>query len=75
MVRQTWIFEYLKMYKISDKIINFISNDLKNWKVELTVKGKTLAEVKIQKRIFHGSSLLPLLFVMPLNYVLKKYTG
>ena len=35
------------MYKISDKIITFITNTMENWKVELIVGGQTLAEVKI----------------------------
>ena len=48
-----------------------------NWKVELT-GGKTLAEVKIQKGIFQIDALSPLLYViamMPLSYILRKYTG
>ena len=34
------------MYKISDKIIKFITENMKNWKVELTAEWKTLVEVK-----------------------------
>ena len=48
------------------------------WKVELTAGEKSLVEVKIQGEIFLEYELLPLLFVivmMPLNYILKKYTG
>ena len=48
-----------------------------NWKVELTIGGQTLSEVKIQRDIFHGDSLSPLLFVMarmPHNCILGKYT-
>ena len=33
-VPQTWMIEYLKMYKISDKIINLIMNAMENWQVE-----------------------------------------
>ena len=39
MVLQTWLIESLKMYKISDKVLNFIMKSMKNWKVEL-VTGK-----------------------------------
>ena len=46
-VLQTWIIECLKTYKISNKVINFITEAMKNWKVELTTEEKTLAEVKI----------------------------
>ena len=48
---------------------------MKNGKVELTAQGKTLAEVKILRDIFHVDSLSPLLFVrifLPLNYALDK---
>ena len=71
-ILQTWIIECQKIYKISDKVINFIMKSKKNWKVELTVSGKTLAKMKIKKDIFQGDSLSPLPFliaIMPLNYL------
>ena len=73
----TCILECLKMYKISDKTKNFITDAMKNWKELLTAEGKTLAELKIQRDILHRDTLLPLLFViatMPLNSILWKYT-
>ena len=75
MVPQTWIIEYLKMFKISDKVVDFI---MKNYKVELTGGEKTLAEVKIQLGIFQGDALSQLSFVitmMPVHYKFRKYTG
>ena len=36
------------MYKIYDNVFKFIMEAVKNWEVELTARGKTLAEVKIQ---------------------------
>ena len=53
-------------------IIKFITETKKNWKVELTAEGKTLAEVKTQRGIFQRNMLLPLLFVItmkPLNHI------
>ena len=47
MVPQIWIIGYLKMYKIFNKVMKFITEAIKNWKVKLTASGKTLAEVKI----------------------------
>ena len=41
------------MYKISNKVIKFITETMKNWKAELTAGGKTL-EVKIQRDMFQG---------------------
>ena len=51
---------------------------MKNWRVELTTGGKSLAETKIQRGIFQGDALSPLLFViamMPLNHILRKCTA
>ena len=51
---------------------------MKNWKVELTAGGKSLAEAKIQRVVFQGDALSPLLFIiamMPLNLILRKCTA
>ena len=40
----------LKMYKISDEVINFIEKNMKTWRGELTAGGKSLAENKYPKR-------------------------
>ena len=45
---------------------------MKNWRVELTAGGKSLAETKIQRGIFQGDALSPLLFIIalvPLNHI------
>ena len=52
MVPQTWIVDCLKMNQISNKAIKFIMEAMKNWDVELTAEGKTLAEEKIHRGIF-----------------------
>ena len=63
MALQMWIIEYLKMYKIFNKIMNFIMNALAKWKLELIVDRQTLAEVKIQSVIFQGNSISPFTLV------------
>ena len=78
MALQSWIIDCLKMYKISHKVIKFIENTLKNWRVKLTVGEKILAEVKIQRGIFKGNALSLFLFIiaiMPLNHMFRKCTG
>ena len=78
MVLHSWIINSLKMYKISDEVINFIDKTMKTWRVELTAGGRRLAEAKIQRGIFPGDSLWPLLFIiamMPLNHILRKCTA
>ena len=78
MVLQSWIINYLKMYKISHEVINFIEEIMKTWRVELTEGGRILTETKIQRGIFQGVDISPSLFTiatMPLNHVLRKSTA
>ena len=66
------------MYKISHEIINIIEKTMKNWRVELTSGGKSLAETKNQRGIFQGGALSPLQFIiamMPLKHKLRKCTA
>ena len=37
------------MYNIPGQVINFITNAMGNWSVELIAEGQILAEVKIQR--------------------------
>ena len=50
---------------------------MNTWRVELTAGGRSLAEIKIQRGIFQGDALSPLLFIiamMPLGHILRKCT-
>ena len=65
----------LKMHEIPVQVIQFIEKTMQTWRVELTAGGQSLAEVKIQRGIFQGDALSPLLFViatMPLKHILRK---
>ena len=56
MIPKIWIIECLKMYKISDKVINF-TKAMNNWRVKLAAGGQTMSEVKIKKassRVIHS---------------------
>ena len=78
MVPQNWIIHCLKMYKISDEVMKFIDQTLENWRVELIAGGKSLTEAKIQRGIFQGDVLSPLLFVIavrPLSQILRKFAS
>ena len=43
MVAQNGIMGFLKMYKISSKVIKFMTENMKNWKMELTAGWRSLA--------------------------------
>ena len=78
MVLKSWIIDGLKMYKVFGKEMKFIECTMENWRVKLTARGKSLAEVKIKIGIFQGDGQSLLLFVismMPLNHILRKCTG
>ena len=73
MVPQSWILHCLKMYQISHEVINFIAQTMQPG--EWSRKQEEEAETKIQRGIFQGEALSPLLFIiamMPLNHVLRK---
>ena len=77
MVPQSWIINCLKMFKKSDEVKNFIEKTMKTWRVELT-SGRSLAEAKIQRGIFRGNALSPLLLTivtMSLYHILIKCTA
>ena len=73
-IPQSWIINFLKIYKIYDKNINFITEAMKNRKVELTAGRKALTEVKILRGIFQRDVFSPLLFVIA-THTLRKCTG
>ena len=78
MLPQNWILHCLKMYKIPHEVINFIEQTMKTWRVELTAGGRSIVKTKIQRGIFQGDALSPLLFIiamMPLNHILRKWTA
>ena len=60
-----------KMYKISDIFIKLITIAMKDWKVNLTLVGQPLTEVKLQRGIFQGDVLSQLFVaIIPLSYIL-----
>ena len=75
MVPHSWILEMLKMVKVSENVERLIRQSMTNWKTTLTANGQTLGDVAINRGIFQGDSLSPLLFVivmMPLSFILRR---
>ena len=55
-VPQNWIIDCFTVYKISSEVIRFIENTIDNWRVQLIVGGKNLAELKILREIFQADA-------------------
>ena len=75
MVPHSWIREVLTSLKIADNISDFLINSMVGWSTTLTSNGENLGDVDINRGIFQGDSLSPLLFVMamiPLTTLLRK---
>ena len=75
MVPHSWILEMLKLVKVSDNIGRLIENSMANWSTLLTANGEELGQVRINRGIFQGDSLSPLLFIiimLPLTIILRR---
>ena len=75
MVPHSWIREVLVSLKIADNVSGFLINSMVGWSTTLTSNGENLGDVDINRGIFQGDSLSPLLFVMamiPLTTLLRK---
>ena len=78
-VPHEWIIEMLKLYKIDDTIIKWISAMIPQWKTMIylpTAEGCILTDILFFKRgIFQGDSLSPLLFclaLIPITNILRR---
>ena len=74
MVPHSWILEVISMFGLADNICNLLSHSMNHWKTVLTAGDQSLGTVDINRGIFQGDSLSPLLFIMimtPLSMILK----
>ena len=74
---KTWRV-YLKAGGTSSTVANMLRGIFQREVLSLllTAGGRRLAETKVQRVIFRGDALSPLLFIiaiMPLNHILRKY--
>ena len=75
MVPHSWIMECLETFGVAANVRQFLASSMDEWKTELTSCGQTLGVVDINRGIFQGDSLSPLLFVLcmvPLSLVLRR---
>ena len=74
-VPHSWILECLDMLGIADNVRSFLEKSMKKWKLLLSSIGSNLSEVDVNRDIFQGDSLSPLIFVIcmiPLSLLLRK---
>ena len=74
MVPHSWILEVISMFGLADNICNLLSQSMNHWKTVLSAGDQSLGTVDINRGIFQGDSLSPLLFIMimaPLSMILK----
>ena len=74
-VSHSWIKKSMKMCGVADNISHLLSKSMESWQTILMSGNEELARVNIQRAIFQGDTLSPLLFVIgliPLSHILRK---
>ena len=66
------------MFRIADNIKNLIEKSMEPRRLWLTSNGTEMCEVNVNRGIFQGDSLSPLIFVIcmiPLSLILRKMSA
>ena len=74
-VPHSWIKECMEMFGIAESVRTFLGKSMEQWKLSLTSNGEDLGELDMNRGLFQGDSLSPLLFVLsmvPLSLILRK---
>lgn len=77
MVPHSWLKECMDIFKVDNQVKTFLERSMNKWNTALECNGQHIGEVKINRGIFQGDSLSPLLFVMamiPLTTILRRTT-
>ena len=75
MVPHSWMLKSLDLIGAARNVIELLKNSMKDWKTNLFSGKSPLGAVNINRGIFQGDSLSPLLFVItliPLTLVLRR---
>ena len=74
-VPHSWILECLDMLGIADNVRSFLEKSMKKWKLLLNSNGSNLCGIDVNRGIFQGDRLSPLIFVIlmiHLSLLLRK---
>ena len=74
-VPHSWILECLNMLGIAENVRSFLEKSMKKWKLRLTSNGLDLSEIDVNRGIFQGDSVSPMIFIIcmiPLSFILRK---
>ena len=75
MVLHSWMIKSLELAGAAKNVVNLLKKPVKNWKTNLICSNTELGAVDINRGIFQGDSLSPLLialFLLTLALVLRK---
>ena len=75
LVPHSWVNECMEMFGIAENLRTLLQKGVQQWRLSLTTNGEDLGEVNVERGIFQGDILSPLVFVLsmvPLSLILKK---
>ena len=75
MLPHSWIKECLDWFGVASNVKNLLFKSMEQWRTELSSMSTPIGEVKINRGIFQGDALSPLLFeisLIPLSLLLRK---
>ena len=75
MMPHSWIKKNMEVCGVADNVSHLLSKSMESWQTILMSGNEELARVNIQRGIFQGDTLSPLLFVIgliPVSHTLQK---
>ena len=70
-VSHTWLIEVLRMHKINEKLVAFVQNVMRSWKITLRARTNTgiqeIGPIMIRRGILQGDAFCVKLFTLCLN--------